>query len=97
MKKSCNPVLFQRYPNNPILSAKDWPYPVNSVFNAGATLVGEESVLVARVEDRTGMSHLCVARSHDGVGGWRIMAAQRIPLEQQKRNTRRPTSFRESV
>ena len=72
MKRSCNPVLFERHPNNPILSAKDWPYPVNSVFNAGATLVGEEHILVARVEDRTGMSHLCVARSHDGVGGWRI-------------------------
>lgn len=72
MKKSGNPVLFQRHPNNPILSARDWPYPVNSVFNAGATLVGEECVLVARVEDRTGMSHLCVARSNDGVGGWKI-------------------------
>ncbi|MCA1959420.1 MAG: glycosidase [Desulfomonile sp.] len=72
MKGSPNPALFQRHPNNPILCAKDWPYPVNSVFNAGATLVGEEYVLVARVEDRTGMSHLCVARSNDGVDGWII-------------------------
>lgn len=64
--------LFQRHPGNPILSADDWPYPVNSVFNAGATLVGNERVLLARVEDRTGISHLCVARSEDGVSGWRI-------------------------
>ncbi len=64
--------LFQRYPGNPILSSDDWPYPVNSVFNAGATLVGNEHVLLARVEDRTGISHLCVARSENGVSGWRI-------------------------
>jgi len=64
--------LFQRHPRNPILSADDWPYPVNSVFNAGATKAGNEHVLLARVEDRTGISHLCVARSQDGVGNWRI-------------------------
>src|SRR5208283_5901292 len=30
-------VLFHRYPKNPILTAGDWPYPINSVFNAAAT------------------------------------------------------------
>ena len=29
--------LFRRHPNNPILTAKDWSYPVHSVFNPGAT------------------------------------------------------------
>jgi hypothetical protein len=29
--------LFTRHSRNPILSRKDWPYPVNSVFNAGVT------------------------------------------------------------
>ena len=35
-----HPELFRRNKLNPILSADDWPYPVNSVFNAGATLLG---------------------------------------------------------
>ena len=29
--------LFQRHSANPILTAEDWPYPVNAVFNPGAT------------------------------------------------------------
>ena len=28
--------LFRRSEHNPLLSAADWPYPVNTVFNAGA-------------------------------------------------------------
>ena len=28
--------LFRRYERNPILTASDWPYPVNSVFNPAA-------------------------------------------------------------
>ncbi len=72
MKKARSHLLFQRHPNNPILSAEDWPYPVNSVFNPGAAMVGGEHMLVARVEDKTGISHLCTARSNDGVRNWRI-------------------------
>ena len=29
--------LFTRHPSNPILTAEDWPYAANSVFNPGAT------------------------------------------------------------
>ncbi|MBW4028255.1 MAG: glycosidase [Acidobacteria bacterium] len=65
--------LFTRHPGNPILSRKDWPYPVNSVFNAGATLLPDgDTLLLCRVEDRRGLSHLCAARSANGVDGWRI-------------------------
>ena len=65
--------LFTRHPDNPILSRKDWPYPVNSVFNAGATLLPNgETLLLCRVEDRRGLSHLCAARSANGIDGWRI-------------------------
>jgi predicted GH43/DUF377 family glycosyl hydrolase len=64
--------LFTRYPGNPILTAKDIPYPANSVFNAGAVKVGEESLLLLRVEDRRGLSHLTVARSKDGLTKWRV-------------------------
>ncbi|OFW73607.1 MAG: glycosidase [Actinobacteria bacterium RBG_16_68_12] len=62
--------LFRRHPENPILSATDWPYPVNAVFNPGAAVVGRETVLIARVEALTGISHLAVARSANGIDGW---------------------------
>jgi predicted GH43/DUF377 family glycosyl hydrolase len=64
--------LFVRHSANPILTAADWPYPINAVFNPGATTVNGETVLLCRVEDRRGISHLTVARSADGVTGWRI-------------------------
>jgi predicted GH43/DUF377 family glycosyl hydrolase len=65
--------LFVRHAGNPILSRGDWPYPVNSVFNAGATLLPDgETLLLCRVEDRRGLSHLCAARSANGVDGWRV-------------------------
>ncbi len=65
--------LFLRYPSNPILSGKDWPYSVNSVFNAGATLLQDgTTLLLCRVEDRRGLSHLCAARSEDGLTGWQV-------------------------
>lgn len=64
--------LFVRHPANPILTAGDWPYPVNAVFNPAAAVVDGETVLLVRVEDLRGISHLSVARSADGVDGWRI-------------------------
>ncbi len=65
--------LFKRYENNPILTADDWPYPANTVFNAGATLLPDgDTLLLVRVEDRRGISHLTVARSKDGVTNWQI-------------------------
>jgi predicted GH43/DUF377 family glycosyl hydrolase len=65
--------LFHRHPANPILTAADWPYPVNTVFNpAAARLDDGTTVLLARVEDLTGVSHLSVARSADGIGDWAV-------------------------
>ena len=65
--------LFVRNPGNPILSRENWPYPINSVFNAGAVrLTDGDTLLLCRVEDRTGLSHLCAARSTNGIDGWRI-------------------------
>src|ERR1700686_4899729 len=65
--------LFNRHAGNPILSGKDWPYSINSVFNAGATLLPDgTTLLLCRVEDRRGLSHLCAARSVNGVDGWQI-------------------------
>ncbi|MGE5568560.1 MAG: hypothetical protein ACM3S5_05925 [Rhodospirillales bacterium] len=66
-------VLFHRHAGNPILTAADWPYPVNSVFNCGATKLKDgTTLLLCRVEDRSGRSHLCAARSRDGITGWEI-------------------------
>ncbi len=70
--KNSYPELFQRYSNNPILTPRHWPYKANSVFNAGATLINGQTLLLARVEDRRGISHLTVAKSHDGVSNWQI-------------------------
>lgn len=65
--------LFTRYSGNPILSRKEWPYPINTVFNAGATRLADgDTLLLCRVEERTGLSHLCAARSANGIDGWRI-------------------------
>ncbi|MFV1968154.1 MAG: glycosidase [Pirellulaceae bacterium] len=70
-----NETLFHRHPSNPILSCEDWPYPCNTVFNAGATLLDDgTTVLICRVEDRRGHSHFCVARSTNGIDGWDIDA-----------------------
>jgi predicted GH43/DUF377 family glycosyl hydrolase len=67
-----SPRLFVRSGANPILTARDLPYAVNSVFNPAAAQVGAETVLLARAERFTGQSHLVVARSADGVTGWRF-------------------------
>jgi predicted GH43/DUF377 family glycosyl hydrolase len=67
-------MLFERSRTNPILTSADVPYPANSVFNPGAARVGDETVLLVRVEDLRGISQLHVARSRDGVGDWRFDA-----------------------
>jgi predicted GH43/DUF377 family glycosyl hydrolase len=65
--------LFTRHEANPILTAADWSYPANTVFNPGAVKLPDGStLLLARVEDRRGHSHLCVARSADGISGWQV-------------------------
>jgi predicted GH43/DUF377 family glycosyl hydrolase len=63
--------LFRRDDRNPILRAADWPYPAHSVFNPGATRLRDgTTLLLCRVEDRRGLSHLCAARSANGLDGW---------------------------
>jgi len=59
--------IFERHTLGPVLTAQDWPYPVNAVMNAGATRLDDGTALVCRVEDRRGISHLSLARSRDGV------------------------------
>jgi predicted GH43/DUF377 family glycosyl hydrolase len=67
--------LFQRHANNPLLTAASWPYAAHAVFNPGATqLPSGETLLLVRVEDHRGISHLTAARSRDGVRDWHIDA-----------------------
>jgi predicted GH43/DUF377 family glycosyl hydrolase len=67
------PDLFTRFEGNPILTAADWPYQVNAVFNPGAVLLKDgQTLLLVRVEDRRGVSHLSVARSHNGLTNWAV-------------------------
>jgi len=65
--------LFRRHRANPILTAEEWPYPIHSVFNPGATKLPDgRTLLLCRCEDHRGLSHLCKAISDDGVTGWQI-------------------------
>ncbi|MDP2173478.1 MAG: hypothetical protein Q8M98_02390 [Candidatus Cloacimonadaceae bacterium] len=71
--------LFTRYSENPIIQVSDIPYKVNSVFNAGVTKIDDDTLLLMRVEDRRGLSHLTVARSLDGITNWRIDSYPTFP------------------
>lgn len=80
--KNQHPQLFHRHRHNPILTSADWPYPVHSVFNPGATLLRDgTTLLLCRVEDRRGHSHLTVARSANGVDGWKIDPKPTLPAD----------------
>src|ERR1041385_9342224 len=66
-------LLFRRYEHNPILTARQWPYICHTVFNPGATRLPDGTTLLfCRVEDLRGHSHLCAARSANGIDGWEI-------------------------
>ena len=72
--------LFTRHLGNPLLTRENWPYPINSVLNAGAVLLADgDTLLLCRVEDRTGLSHLCAARSSNGIDAWRIDPQPTLP------------------
>ncbi|MDZ7314833.1 MAG: glycoside hydrolase family 130 protein [candidate division KSB1 bacterium] len=55
-----------RYKNNPILTAADVPFRVNSIFNAGAFKDHNGYHLLCRVEKPEGHSELVLAHSSDG-------------------------------
>jgi len=63
---------FVRCQQNPLITVKDLPYQANAVFNAGACDLGDEVLLLLRVESCSGRSHLIVARSKNGISDWKI-------------------------
>ncbi len=84
MKQNSSYELFRRHPANPIISVDDWPYKANSVFNAAAAEANGKILLLARVEDFRGMSHLTVATSDDGINNWQIERTPSLKPEPEK-------------
>jgi predicted GH43/DUF377 family glycosyl hydrolase len=80
--------LFTRYRGNPIITPEDWPYPTNAVFNPAAAKLNSEVLLLIRVEDMRGFSHLTVARSADGFTNWEIDSTPTLQADQSSREER---------
>ncbi len=66
------PPVFDRHPANPLLLPKDSPIPCKSICNPAAATIGGETLLLTRIIDNNDVSHLWVARSPNGVDGWRF-------------------------
>ncbi len=64
--------VFERVGDGPILTPDDMPFKVNAVFNPGVAELDGEVVLLLRIERKEGISEIRVARSGNGVDGWRI-------------------------
>ncbi|MHC5035126.1 MAG: glycoside hydrolase family 130 protein [Planctomycetota bacterium] len=58
--------VVRRWEGNPALTREDIPFPCNTVFNAGAVKLGDEYILLLRIEDLRGHSVLALASSEDG-------------------------------
>ena len=69
--------LFTRSPKNLILQAGNMPFPCKAVCNPAACLVDGQTLLLLRAIDNEDHSHLVVAWSKDGIGGWKM---QDLPL-----------------
>ncbi len=73
--------IFKRYKRNPILTSENWPYKAASVFNPGAIKFNDEFLLLVRVEDKQGYSHLTIAKSKDGKTNWQINSEPTLAAE----------------
>lgn len=73
--------LFKRYEGNPILTSENWPYKAASVFNPGAIKFNDEILLLVRVEDKQGYSHLTIVKSKDGKTNWQINSKPTLAAE----------------
>lgn len=59
-------MLIKRYPNNPILTKDDVPYPVATVHNAGVVKFNNRYIMIFRSHKLNGRSILGKAESDDG-------------------------------
>ncbi len=76
--------LFERSQSNPIISPLDLPFPAAAVLNPGAIEVKDEVLLLLRVEDHAGYSNIHVARSPNGIDGWKIETEPLLRRGQQR-------------
>lgn len=58
--------VVERWYKNPIITLDNVPFPCNTVFNAACAKLGDEYILLMRVEDLAGRSVFALARSDDG-------------------------------
>ena len=56
----------KRYPENPILTRKDIPYPVATVYNAGVVKFQGKYIMLFRSNTENGRSIIGIAKSDDG-------------------------------
>ena len=59
--------LLHRYEGNPVLTLDDIPYRCNAVFNGSPVKIGEEYLILLRIEGQQGFSFFSIARGNDGL------------------------------
>lgn len=59
--------LLHRYEGNPLIAREDMPFRCSTVFNGTPVKVGDEYLLLLRVEGQQGYSFFALARSRDGL------------------------------
>lgn len=64
--------VFRKSKANPIITVRDLPFMAHAVLNPGAATHEGETVLLLRIEETDGFSSIFVARSRDGITGWKI-------------------------
>jgi len=58
--------IVERFPGNPVITLESVPFPCNTVFNTASVKMGDEYILLLRVENLRGHSVFVIARSSDG-------------------------------
>ena len=66
MRRRIQRDVFHRWEGNPCLGVADIPYRCNTVFNGSAVKLGDEYLLLLRIEGQQGRSFFGLARSRDG-------------------------------
>jgi len=66
MRRRIGRDVFHRWEGNPILGVEDIPYRCSTVFNGTAAKLGDEYLLLLRIEGQQGYSFFGLARSPDG-------------------------------
>jgi predicted GH43/DUF377 family glycosyl hydrolase len=59
--------LLHRWKRNPIITLEDVPFPCNTIFNGSPVKIGNEYLLLLRVEGLQGYSFFALARCRDGL------------------------------